>query len=192
MTTLQPPKKPDPKQCQLDARTVNEALPMPVPTAGRSSGGAAELGTILSGVYNYLSGKSKEKDCLKQQEMQYQKEVKEYNFQAETYISTKQLQKNEKTGKFNRAQPAPIVEPVPEPVFVPAPRPAPITPQFVNVQGQLIGKNGVVQEWIGGGWPDNSSGSSNGIDRDSSGSTGCHNDLNTGQCRPDTCYDLKF
>jgi hypothetical protein len=139
---------------------------MPVPTAGRSSGGAAELGTILSGVFGYLFGKSKEKECLNQQKMQYEKELKEYNFQAETYVSGVNLKRSEKTGKFSREKPGSRVA---APIIERALRPAPITPQFVNIQGRWMGQNGIVQDWGGNMGP----GCDGGSNPDHSGSDNC-------------------
>ncbi len=73
------PVAPESKVCELGAREVNDSFPPPLPTGGRSSGGAAELGTVIAGIISYLSGKSAEKNCIAEQQIQYQKDLAHYN-----------------------------------------------------------------------------------------------------------------
>jgi hypothetical protein len=94
-----------------------------------------------------------------------------------------------------------VSKPEPEmPEPEPAPRPAPITPQFFYSQGQWVGPMGVIQDHYdqsncgpmpGSGNSNGGGGNDNGVDSGRSGPTGCHTD-DSGQCKPDTTYDLGF
>ncbi|MES2356292.1 MAG: hypothetical protein V4568_18185 [Pseudomonadota bacterium] len=211
MTIIQPPKLPDPKQCERSAREVNDAFPAPTPTGGRSSGGAAELGVIISGVIDYISGKSKEKECLKQQDIQYQKALSEYTEQIQssnlsswdTFVSSawnlakhivsvesvidmheaqrsQQMEQFERNVEIFKERHVPRVEapPIVEASPILQARPAPITPQFVYIQGVWMGPGGSVQSHydptncVGGPGSGGGGGDGNGIDRGPSSGNG--------------------
>ena len=196
---VNPPEKPNRMDCAPDPNKMLEAINYGmdmgelVTERARDQMASTTMDQFMDTGWGVLAKVSEQlfkdtigaQQCMDTQDQQHSQKMEQYIANVKKYQA-------EKAAKLVQPlEPTPIIEPVPVPVPAPAPRPAPITPQFVNVQGRWMGQNGVVQDW-GGNMGPGCSGNENGIDRDSSGATGCHNDLETGQCRPDTCYDLKF
>jgi hypothetical protein len=73
-----PPVAPEANKCQMDARDVSNGFPPPAPSRYGDCSGPGGMAAVMGGIYNYFSLKSKEKDCLKEQNEQYQKDLQKY------------------------------------------------------------------------------------------------------------------